>query len=658
MRDLSVDDLYENSRILAVNGQYRSRTAILTRSQPRANRDDYATTLWAVDVLGAEPPRLLTPDTFGAASACLSPDAQYVAFLSQRGGDTSPQIHLLPLAGGEARRLPAGELAIARILEWSADARHLLVTVTVPFAEDALDDPAHPARPVVARSVPYKMDGRGATCGRRTHLYRVALDGSEPVPLTEGDFDVSAGTWSPDGKRLAYTRSQGERERHRIGLWLADADGARARRAVSDEFAVVAGATWSPDSQRIAFCGSKQSGDSIGRLYCLDANGGEPRLIGGDDIHLEGSQLRWDPRGEWIAALGNHCGRFEIVLGHPGGGRCRWIHRGLRQISALAAADDGLVFVSTSLCWPDEACFVGWDGHHERRLTRFNRDWMRHRRRPRCSLRRFQVPDGRGGQEQVEAWLIRPPGNRPPPYPVLFDMHGGPQSVVLLDFAGHVYRYELAARGWLIVAPNTVGSSGYGEDFAKRLRGHWGELDLPQHLAIMDRLQRDGLIDGRTACVGKSYGGFLSAWAAGCGDRFRAAVVSAPVANVESHAGTSDTGYYVTPYSMGGEIDDCPDRYRALSPVEYFKQVNAPTLLLCGQDDARCPVGQVEELLARIVRQTETEGRMVLYPGGDHALAASGRPSHRRDYHRRIVEWVVRHADGPTGGAANEAQAG
>jgi dipeptidyl aminopeptidase/acylaminoacyl peptidase len=36
----------------------------------------------------------------------------------------------------------------------------------------------------------------------------------------------------------------------------------------------------------------------------------------------------------------------------------------------------------------------------------------------------------------------------------------------------------------------------------------------------------------------------------------------------------------------------------------------------------------------------KAEVQMVLYPGGDHHVAEEGRPSHRADYHRRIVEWV------------------
>lgn len=651
MQDLGVDDLFSHAKILALSGHPQHSTLAMTRSQARQASDDYASTLWITDVRQASPPQSITPADFPVASACISPDGRSIAFLSRRGDDPREQVYLLPLAGGEAQRLDTGALQIEALLQWSADCRQLLASVRVPFAEDELDDPQAKDRPIVTSHLPYKQDGKGPITGARTHLYRLSLDGSEPVQLTCGDFDVAGGAWSPDGRWLAYCRTGQRAQRHVSVLWLAEADGGQAR-CVTPEFALVSGAAWSPDSRHIAFAGSRIAGDSLSQPYVLQVDAGAPRQLGDSQMHLEGATLQWHPGGRQLATICNHRGLFEIAVLTLEDGGCRRIHRGLKQVSTLTVSDDGIAFVSASMCWPDEASFIRWDGTGERRLTGWNRQWMRQRHRPRCSLRRFEVPDGSGGTERVDAWLLRPPQDRPPPWPVLIDMHGGPQSVALMDFASHLYWYELAAQGWLIVAPNTVGSGGYGDEFAKRLQSRWGELDFPQQLAILDRLQADGLADERVACAGKSYGGFLSAWAVGQSERFRAAVVSAPVANVESHAGTSDSGFYVTPYAMGGEIDDIPERYRALSPVNYFGQVHAPTLLLCGQDDERCPVGQVEELMARLVRSADCACQMVLYPGGSHQLAGSGRPSHRRDYHRRIVHWVCKHVDKPAAASA------
>jgi dipeptidyl aminopeptidase/acylaminoacyl peptidase len=126
-------------------------------------------------------------------------------------------------------------------------------------------------------------------------------------------------------------------------------------------------------------------------------------------------------------------------------------------------------------------------------------------------------------------------------------------------------------------------------------------------------------------------------------DRFRAAVVSAPVANIQSHGGTSDTGYYVTPYAMDAELCDSAERYVRLSPVEHAARVDAAVLLLTGRDDQRCPVGQCEEMFANLVRAGNERSMMVVYPGGTHSLAGSGTPSHRVDYHDRVVKWIAAH---------------
>ncbi|MBA3541054.1 MAG: prolyl oligopeptidase family serine peptidase, partial [Deltaproteobacteria bacterium] len=145
------------------------------------------------------------------------------------------------------------------------------------------------------------------------------------------------------------------------------------------------------------------------------------------------------------------------------------------------------------------------------------------------------------------------------------------------------------------------------------------------------------------AIAGKSYGGYLSAYAIGTTDRFAAAIISAPVTNLESHHGTSDTGYYVDPYSLDGELWERHELARRLSPVQHAHHATTPTLILQGEDDGRCPVGQAEELFAILMRAGRAPVKLILYPRGHHDLAEAGRPSHRVDYHQRIVDWLERH---------------
>lgn len=651
MQSFRVEDLYLHCSIEGIKASARHQRVVYVCSRPDEGSNAYRSVLWLLDLETRNPPRALTSFDAQASSPALSPDGDSVAFLSKRGDDQSQQIYVIGIDGGEARRVTqADRESLSSIDGWSSDGKRLLVTVSVPFAEDERDDPGQPEgeRPVVARIMPYKQDGSGSIVGKRKHLRAVDVDTGAFSNITDGDYDVSAARWSSDGKRLAYVRSREDTQRHLRDLWIADADGGGARR-VTRNLASVEAPQWSPDGRSIAFGGSRTAGDSLSHLWVLDVDGSgvdgsDPRMPAGEDLQLEGSHIAWHPSGERIAVVASARGMLDIAVVHVDDGTVRHAERRLRHVLSLGASQETLVYAAATMRWPVELHASTWDGEDERRITSANRDWASRRDRPRVSLRSFTVPDGGGGTEEIDAWILRPAGDGEGPFPLLMDMHGGPQTVAMIDFPNHVYWYALCSKGWMIVAPNAVGSAGYGDDFAKRLRGRWGELDLPQYLAILDTLRREGLADHRVACAGKSYGGFLSAWAVGNSNAFRAAVVSAPVANVESHTGTSDTGYYVTPYAMGAEIDEDRERYQRLSPVEYCNEVACATLLLQGQDDQRCPVGQSEELFASLVRHSRMPCTLVVYPGGSHDMAASGNPKHRVDYHQRIVDWVSTHA--------------
>ncbi|WP_456954169.1 S9 family peptidase [Lysobacter sp. HA35] len=383
-------------------------------------------------------------------------------------------------------------------------------------------------------------------------------------------------------------------------------------------------------------------GESLVQLYIHDVESGRRDCPKGDELQLEGASIVWHPDGDRIATIASRRGLFEIAVLHVDRGELTSVARRLRHVTALSDSGDGLVFVAASIRQLDETYRVDWDGGNERRLTSFNRGWFSKRLRPRVRKRWFDVPDAKGGSERVEAWVLLPPQGDGP-FPALLEFHGGPESVTLLDFASHVYWYPLLAKGYAVVAPNPVGSGSYSPEFARRLCGHWGEYDMPQVEAIIRTLRDEGTINDSLGCYGKSYGGYLSAWAATTTELFKAAVVSAPVANLQSHGGNSDTGYYVTPYAMDANLFEANDRYTRLSPIDHVPDTSAAMLMLNGQDDQRCPVGQSEEMFANLIRAGNENCMMVVYPGGTHSLAGSGKPSHRVDYHERVVDWIVKH---------------
>jgi len=578
-------------------------------------------------------------------SARWSPDGQRIAFVSQRSG--SAQVHLLDMSGGEARA--CGQLEGVSALRWTPNAQSLLVTASVPVdpelrgARGAAPDPRGPKSPEVAWRLPYKSDGMGYTLAREVHLFSLDLASGTHRQLTDGPFDVFAFEPSPDGRQIAFNRTREGRFAHRTDLWVCDSDGGRPRQ-LTREIATVLQPVWSPDGTRVAFAGAAEEGSAQNSLYLCDISTGRVTCLGGDTLEVaDGTSLIWTADGAGLMFTRARHGCHEICRIAPDGSGLRCVVKGDRQFGAFAATGEHLVFSVEHPTQPSELAACRHDGSAERQLSDLN-PWWRERTPLEAQRRQFDVPDGKGGMERIDGWLIRAKGATQP-QPLLNDVHGGPASYALLDFDTNVFWQVLCSQGWAILALNAVGSASYGREFCNRLAGRWGDLDLPQHMKAIRQLQQEGVCDDRLAICGKSYGGFLSAWTVGHTDLFRAAVVMAPVGNIETHYGTSDGGYYAEPGYMASAPAFDRERARALSPLQHIEKSATPVLFLQGKEDERCPKCQSEEMFVSLLRAGDTPAEMVLYPGEDHHFLGEGAPSCRVDAARRITQWANKWVD-------------
>ena len=607
--------------------------------------DSVSSALWIVDTQGGEP-RLLTPGTGAHTTPRWSPDSRQIAFVSTRDG--SAQLFVLPVDGGEARQLtslPGGAAAHA----WSPDGSQIAFTSAV-LVDPEPEDPGARARwenrPRVIRRAFYKIDGAGYSLESFSQLFTVSTDGGEAMQLTSGAANVFAPAWSPDGSRIAYTKSRdGALDSHCSDLWTIPANGGIASQ-VTTSLEACASPSWSPDGKTIAFTGNEDGADAAQYLWTVPAEGGEPanimksldRPLGFVTLGSAPAPL-WTPDGTAVYALvadhGNHQ-LARIALD----GEVVYLTQGAHQLTLLSADASCQLFgyVACTTGAPRELFSLRERSQSEQQLTDINASWGAGRAWPTEHSREFRGPNG-----AVYGRLLLP-ARGVAPYPLLVDVHGGPHSQSLLSFEHHPYRFMLASRGWAVLMLDPRGSTSFGGEYSDALRGHWGELDFPEFEAAVDQLVAEGTADAdRLAIYGKSYGGFMSAYTLGQTNRYRAAVVSAPVTNAESHFGTSDTGYFVDPAEMGGDPQTAADSYRASSPLVHLRECGTPALLLHGEADQRTPLGQSEELYHRLLALgCETE--LVLYPGGDHHVLEQGLPSHRVDYNRRVVDWLERHA--------------
>ena len=142
----------------------------------------------------------------------------------------------------------------------------------------------------------------------------------------------------------------------------------------------------------------------------------------------------------------------------------------------------------------------------------------------------------------------------------------------------------------------------------------------------------------RVGIFGYSYGGFMTSLTISQTHRFKAAVCGAPVFDLESFYGTSDVGYGFGPMEWGGTPETRRDWCLSRSPSTFAHQTRTPTLIIHGEADDRCPIGQGEQMFM-LLHESGCEVEFVRYPGGAHAMLNNGSPALRLDALTRILGW-------------------
>lgn len=634
MKTPSVDDLHLHVTLSSLTAGWNGWAWAATSID--RDRDTTRSAIWIFTERGGL--RRVTADGYGPAWAHVGDD---IAFL--RAVDGAPQVFVQAPEADQADQVSHVPAGVSSIEHWDKDRSRMLVRVT----EDSED----PEAPIRVAHLPYKLDRSGRVVAQKIELHCVRTTSGALERIDTGEGDVVEAKWSPDGKTVALVKRRTGRQRHRMDLWLVEGKG-RLHQVTSD-LPSISGLSWSPDGERIAMAASTIEGDSMSHLHVWDRRTNETRRVGEIEMTIP-TAIQWADTGSRLLAMQAYRGTQRVVMtGFEGEIDVLW-EDAPRQVFGLAAIGHRLGLL---IAGPGEGVeFHRGEGMPLRTecVTSYN-TWRHSRPSITAQKRTFDVPDGEGGEEAIEGWWLAPAG--PGPFPVLLDMHGGPHTMVAFEYERQVHWPVLVAQGWAILALNAVGSSSYGHTFAQRIRGHWGERDLPQWHAALAALQKEGVASDRVACFGHSYGGYLAAWALAHDTSLAGGVVSGAVINLESHTGTSDSGYYVGPYALRGELPDLRERYRRLSPISHVEQITAPVLILQGAEDERCPVGQAEELLAALIRCGNAPAEMLLFPGGSHHVSSTGKPSHRVAYYQSVIDWLTRMCQGARQAPADEGAA-
>ncbi|WP_422758537.1 serine hydrolase [Paenarthrobacter sp. C1] len=593
------------------------------------------------------------PLTSGPADSApqFIPDGSAVLFL--RASDGPAQVYLLPIGGGEARALsraadfPRG-VAAARV---SPDG--LRLAITAPVSRSATVSAVE--EPIVIDRLGYKTDGLGWNAAVRQHIFVSEIASGRVRRLSDGDWNASEASWSPDGLLIAFTAAiEPDSDLDwTSGAYVLDVDAKMpSPRRVGQAMSVTGALTWSPDGGSVIAVGNhapRTGHAELLRLYVgtdtadtsltapLDRNvmAGFPAYPGGRPaFRADGSEVLYCARDRgWT--------RLHAVA--PDGTGSRALVAGPHQVvSALsvASASERVAFVLTTQQSLGEVVTFDLSTGVLTVLTGLRESTLADIELFEAEEREFTISDG----TRIHGWLLSAP-DTDGAAPLLLDIHGGPHNAWSGVADGvHLYHQVLAAKGWRILMVNPRGSDGYGDAFYRAVNGAWGTADERDFLEPIDTLVAEGLADpDRLAVTGYSYGGFGTCALTAATTRFAAAVAGGLICNFSSMAADGEHAAFFSEMSTGV----APlGHYGALldgSPIARVTNVKTPTLILHGAQDASCPVGQAEEWF-KALRLSHVPTRLVVYPGGSHLFILDGPIEHRIDYNRRLIEWLESYA--------------
>jgi dienelactone hydrolase len=228
----------------------------------------------------------------------------------------------------------------------------------------------------------------------------------------------------------------------------------------------------------------------------------------------------------------------------------------------------------------------------------------------------FENPGG----QRVHGFLAVPEGDGP--FPTVMMVHGGPEWAYPDAF--EPWTQALVEHGYAVAQVNYRGSTGYGVAWRQALIGNIGFPEVEDVLAGLDALIERGVADpDRVAIEGWSWGGYISLLAIGLHPgRFRAAIGGIPVGdNTACHYECAPALQAYDIAMMGGTPEEKPELYRERSPLTYAGDAaRTPTLVIAGENDSRCPIGQVRWFVDA-VRVRGGDIRLHTYDSGHHANA-------------------------------------
>lgn len=508
----------------------RTIAMIVSRANLKDNRFD--TKVMLVDVASGSQ-RSVTSDRRGVAQPRWSPDGSRLAFLAMVDGKR--QIWIAPMTGGDARKLTEAANGVQQYA-WSPDGSRIAF-VTADETPKGDDYQKH-NRSFEVREDDYLITATALP----SHIWLVPADFGSARRLTSGAFSLPVArppgplpspiNWTPDGKSIAFVRTDGPSSGVSSTARTAFVDvNSGEIRLITDAKLAESQPVVSPDGKSVAYMHPHEGVlGSENRIWIAPASGGKgTQLTTAIDRNLQRAFWTSDSKA---LLVGGHDDATTTLWLQPVAGTPRKVNVGDIEptsgfsIDANMSRSGAIAFTGTTATRPRELYYMENVDAQPRRLTNFNSAFDS------IELGRSERITFSNEGYDLDAIVVTPPRyDASKKYPLVMYIHGGPRasSTTAFGFLPQI----LAAQGWIVYQPNYRGSDNLGNRVTRAIIKDSGAGPGRDVMAGLEVVKKKYSVDeNRIGVGGWSYGGYMTSWMISHYPVFKAAVSGAAVNNL------------------------------------------------------------------------------------------------------------------------------
>ena len=461
-------------------------------------------------------------------------------------------------------------------------------------------------------------------------------------------FDHAEIAWSPDSKQLAYTCKPLTGVEYAVStdsdIYVYDLASGETKNICKGnaDFAMVGYdkyPVWSPSGAKIAFCSQERPGNEAdkSRLFIYDVATGKVEYITAD-FDYNAANVVWADEDTIYFIAPIEATHQICRVKADGKSAVEVITSGDHDINSFELRGEKCIGSVMTISMAPELFEFDLNSGAMSKITAVNDFVYDNIKMGEVQKRWVKTTDGK----QMLVWVILPPDfDASQKYPTLLYCQGGPQSVVS-QFWSYRWNFQLmAAKGYVVVAPNRRGLPSFGQEWLDQISGDYSGQNIKDYLAAIDDVAKEPWCDKeRLGCVGASYGGYSTFYLAGHHEkRFKAFIAHCGIFNFESMYGETEELFFLN-NDYGGNYWDKENktamRSYANSPHKAVDKWDTPILIITGERDYRIPYTQsLQAFTAARVRGIPS--RLVSFENEAHQVF---KPQNSLVWNREFFGWL------------------